>query len=101
MRCFAAVVVAVTCAARWGGAAGKNTLVIGMPTDVPFVNSLGYHFIVVYSPTQARKVGDDNLHTAPVGSGRYRFVYHKRGQERNFLAVCPLAVSGYASGFDY
>lgn len=195
MRRFAAVVVAVvavTCAVRWGGAAGKATLVIGMPTDVPifdthkttglhnggilnqvseplvrlttkgevvpwlverwqpskdgrtwtlslrrgvrftdgtpfdaealrfnierfrqhsigkatlamiesmevvdehtlrvttkapyapFVNSLGYHLIVVYSPTQVRKVGDDNLHTAPVGSGPYRFVYHKRGQE--------------------
>lgn len=38
MRRFAAVVVAVvavTCAARWGGAAGKDMLVIGMPTDVP------------------------------------------------------------------
>ena len=47
----------------------------------PFINSLGYHWIVVYSPTQIQKVGDDNLHTAPVGTGPFKFVHHKRGQE--------------------
>ena len=45
------------------------------------INSLGYHWIVVYSPTQIQKVGDDNLHTAPVGTGPFKFVHHKRGQE--------------------
>jgi hypothetical protein len=42
MRRFAAVVVAVvavTCAERWGGAAGKATLAIGMPTDVPIFDT--------------------------------------------------------------
>lgn len=47
----------------------------------PFINSLGYHWIVVYSPAQIQKVGDENVHTAPVGTGPYRFVHHKRGQE--------------------
>jgi peptide/nickel transport system substrate-binding protein len=47
----------------------------------PLINTLGYHWIVVYSEAQIKKVGDDNLHTAPVGSGPYRFVHHKRGQE--------------------
>src|SRR6516225_5431647 len=94
-------------------AAGKDTLVIGMPTDVPIfdthkatglhngsilnqvseplvllttkaqyaplINTLGYHWIVVYSKAQIEKVGDDNLHTAPVGSGPFKFVHHKRG----------------------
>ena len=36
---------------------------------------------MVYSPTQIQKVGDDNLHTAPVGTGPFKFVHHKRGQE--------------------
>jgi peptide/nickel transport system substrate-binding protein len=35
----------------------------------------------VYSEAQIKKVGDDNLHTAPVGSGPFKFVHHKRGQE--------------------
>jgi ABC-type transport system substrate-binding protein len=47
----------------------------------PLINTLGYHWIVVYSEAQIKKVGDDNLHTAPVGSGPFKFVHHKRGQE--------------------
>ena len=58
--------------------------VLKLSTEAPFaplINSLGYHWIVVYSPTQVQKVGDDNLHTAPVGTGPFKFVHHKRGQE--------------------
>jgi peptide/nickel transport system substrate-binding protein len=58
--------------------------VLTLTTAAPFaplINSLGYHWIVVYSPAQIRKVGDDNLHTAPVGTGPFKFVHHKRGQE--------------------
>ena len=47
----------------------------------PLINTLGYHWIVVYSEAQIKKVGDDNLHTAPVGSGPFKLVHHKRGQE--------------------
>jgi peptide/nickel transport system substrate-binding protein len=47
----------------------------------PLANTLGYHWIVVYSEAQIKKVGDENLHTAPVGSGPFKFVHHKRGQE--------------------
>ena len=47
----------------------------------PLINTLGYHWIVVYSPTQMKKTGDDAVHTAPVGSGPFKFVSHKRGQE--------------------
>ena len=47
----------------------------------PFVSSLGSPEIVVYSPTQILEVGDDNPHTAPVGTGPFKFVHHKRGQE--------------------
>ena len=47
----------------------------------PMINTLGYHWIVVYSETQIKKTGDDNVHTAPVGSGPFKFVHHKRGQE--------------------
>jgi peptide/nickel transport system substrate-binding protein len=58
--------------------------VLKLTTEAPFaplINSLGYHWIVVYSPAQVQKVGDDNLHTAPVGTGPFKFVHHKRGQE--------------------
>jgi ABC-type transport system substrate-binding protein len=47
----------------------------------PLIATLGYHWIVVYSEAQIKKVGDENLHTAPVGSGPFKFVHHKRGQE--------------------
>jgi len=47
----------------------------------PLINTLGYHWIVVYSEAQIKKVGDDNVHTAPIGSGPFKFVHHKRGQE--------------------
>jgi ABC-type transport system substrate-binding protein len=75
---------------------GKATLAIVESVDVvddttlklttrapyaPLIATLGYHWIVVYSEAQIKKVGDENLHTAPVGSGPYRFVHHKRGQE--------------------
>jgi peptide/nickel transport system substrate-binding protein len=75
---------------------GKATLAIVESVDVvddttlrlttrapyaPLIATLGYHWIVVYSEAQLKKVGDENLHTAPVGSGPYRFVHHKRGQE--------------------
>ena len=58
--------------------------VLKLSTEAPFaplINSLGYHWIVVYSPTQVQKTGDDNVHTAPVGTGPFKFVHHKRGQE--------------------
>jgi ABC-type transport system substrate-binding protein len=62
--------------------AGEHVLKITTEAPfAPFINSLGYHWIVVYSPTQIRKVGDDNLHTAPIGTGPFKFVYHKPGQE--------------------
>jgi peptide/nickel transport system substrate-binding protein len=62
--------------------AGEHDLKITTEAPfAPFINSLGYHWIVVYSPTQIQKVGDDNLHTAPVGTGPFKFVHHKRGQE--------------------
>jgi peptide/nickel transport system substrate-binding protein len=62
--------------------AGEHALEITTEAPfAPFVNSLGYHWIVVYSPTQILRVGDDNLHTAPVGTGPFKFVHHKRGQE--------------------
>ncbi len=35
----------------------------------------------MYSPAQIQKVGDDKLHTAPVGTGPYKFVHQKKGQE--------------------
>jgi peptide/nickel transport system substrate-binding protein len=75
---------------------GKATLAIVESVDVvddatlrittkapyaPLIATLGYHWIVVYSAAQVRKVGDENVHTAPVGSGPYKFVHHKRGQE--------------------
>jgi ABC-type transport system substrate-binding protein len=75
---------------------GKATLAVVESVDVvddatlrmttkapyaPLIATLGYHWIVVYSAAQIRKVGDENVHTAPVGSGPYRFVHHKRGQE--------------------
>ena len=47
----------------------------------PMINTLGYHWIVVYSKAQIEKTGDDNVHTAPVGSGPFKLVHHKRGQE--------------------
>src|SRR4029450_10872895 len=47
----------------------------------PLIATLGYHWIVVYSEAQIKKVGDESLHTAPVGSGPFKFVHHKRGQE--------------------
>ena len=47
----------------------------------PMINTLGYHWIVVYSEAQIKKIGDDNVHTAPIGSGPFKFVHHKRGQE--------------------
>jgi len=61
---------------------GEHTL--KLTTEAPFaplINSLGYHWIVVYSPTQVQKTGDDNVHTAPVGTGPFKLVHHKRGQE--------------------
>jgi peptide/nickel transport system substrate-binding protein len=62
--------------------AGEHALKITTEAPfAPFINSLGYHWIVVYSPTQIQKVGDENLWTAPVGTGPFKFVYHKRGQE--------------------
>jgi ABC-type transport system substrate-binding protein len=62
--------------------AGEHALKVTTEAPfAPFINSLGYHWIVVYSPTQILKVGDDNLHTAPVGTGPFKFVHHKRGQE--------------------
>ncbi len=62
--------------------AGEHDLKITTKAPfAPFINSLGYHWIVVYSPAQVQKVGDENLHTAPVGTGPYRLVHHKRGQE--------------------
>ena len=35
----------------------------------------------MYSEAQIKKTGDDSVHTAPVGSGPFKFVHHKRGQE--------------------
>jgi ABC-type transport system substrate-binding protein len=62
--------------------AGEHSLKVTTEAPfAPFANSLGYHWIVVYSPTQVLKVGDDNLHTAPVGTGPFKLVHHKRGQE--------------------
>jgi peptide/nickel transport system substrate-binding protein len=59
-----------------------NTLRVSTKAPyAPLINTLGYHWIVVYSEAQIKKVGDDNLHTAPVGSGPFKFVHHKRGQE--------------------
>ena len=47
----------------------------------PFIRTLGYVTIAMYSPAQIKKVGDENLHTAPVGTGPFKLVHHKKGQE--------------------
>jgi peptide/nickel transport system substrate-binding protein len=46
-----------------------------------FISSLGARGIAVYSPTQIRQAEDDQLQTAPVGTGPFKLVHHKRGQD--------------------
>jgi len=47
----------------------------------PMINTLGYHGIVVYREAQIKRIGDDMVHTAPVGCGPFKLAHHKRGQE--------------------
>ena len=52
----------------------------------PLINTLGYHWIVVYSEAQIKRIGDDNVHTAPVGSGPFKFVHLGSGRPARAVA---------------
>jgi peptide/nickel transport system substrate-binding protein len=62
--------------------AGEHVLEVTTEAPfAPFMSSLGSPGIVVYSPTQILDAGDDHLPTAPVGTGPFKVVHPKRGQE--------------------
>jgi ABC-type transport system substrate-binding protein len=66
-----------------------NDTTIRMTTKAPyapFMHTLAYVWIVVYSPAQLRKLGDEQFFTQPIGSGPFKFVHHKRGQEARLEA---------------
>ncbi|MDQ7793692.1 MAG: ABC transporter substrate-binding protein [bacterium] len=46
----------------------------------PFMRQFTYAPMAMNSPTQVTKLGNEDYHTAPVGTGPFKFVEHVRGQ---------------------
>jgi peptide/nickel transport system substrate-binding protein len=52
----------------------------------PLMATLAYAPMGINSPTQVKKLGNDNYYTAPMGTGPFKFVYHKKGEEARLEA---------------
>lgn len=57
---------------------------VAITTDGPFAplpSLLSYAPMAMNSPTQVQKLGNEDYHTAPMGTGPFKFVHHIKGQE--------------------
>ncbi len=57
---------------------------VNIVTDGPFAGlpaQLAYSPMAINSPTQVQKLGNEDYHTAPMGTGPFKFVHHIKGQE--------------------
>ncbi len=57
---------------------------VNITTDGPFAGlpaQLAYSPMAINSPTQVQKLGNEDYHTAPMGTGPFKFVHHIKGQE--------------------
>lgn len=57
---------------------------VNMITDGPFAGlpaQLAYSPMAMNSPTQVQKLGNEDYHTAPMGTGPFKFMHHIKGQE--------------------
>ena len=57
---------------------------VNITTDGPFAGlpaQLAYSPMAMNSPTQVQKLGNEDYHTAPMGTGPFKFVHHIKGQE--------------------
>lgn len=57
---------------------------VAITTDGPFASLpslLTYAPMGMNSPTQVQKLGNEDYHTAPMGTGPFRFVHHIKGEE--------------------
>jgi ABC-type transport system substrate-binding protein len=57
---------------------------VNITTDGPFAAlpaQLAYSPMAINSPTQVQALGNEDYHTAPVGTGPFKFVHHIKGQE--------------------
>ncbi|MDH4136825.1 MAG: ABC transporter substrate-binding protein [Anaerolineae bacterium] len=57
---------------------------VNITTEGPFAAlpaQLAYSPMAMNSPTQVQKLGNKDYHTAPMGTGPFKFVHHIKGQE--------------------
>jgi len=57
---------------------------VNITTNGPFAGlpaQLAYSPMAINSPTQVQKLGNEDYHTAPMGTGPFKFVHHIKGQE--------------------
>lgn len=57
---------------------------VNIITEEPFAAlpaQLAYSPMAMNSPTQVQALGNEDYHTAPMGTGPFKFVYHKKGEE--------------------
>jgi ABC-type transport system substrate-binding protein len=57
---------------------------VNIHTDGPFAGlpaQLAYSPMAMNSPTQVQALGNEDYHTAPMGTGPFKFVHHIKGQE--------------------
>jgi len=48
--------------------------------------TLAYAPLGSTAPRRSRKLGNDNYYTAPMGTGPFKFVHHKKGEEVRLVA---------------
>ncbi|MFQ6077158.1 MAG: ABC transporter substrate-binding protein, partial [Candidatus Bathyarchaeia archaeon] len=57
---------------------------VAITSDSPFMDlpgNLAYSVMCINSPTQLEKLGEENYYTYPIGTGPFKFVEHKKGEE--------------------
>jgi ABC-type transport system substrate-binding protein len=57
---------------------------VKITTDQPFAplpSQLAYSVMCINGATQLEKLGEENYYTHPIGTGPFKFVHHKKGEE--------------------